>query len=63
MIKANKSVKVINQHGPAGFVLLLAYIGAAVYFVQQSTGFWGFVWALIKAVAWPAILVYHLLGI
>ncbi|HSX05699.1 MAG TPA: hypothetical protein VLF69_04480 [Candidatus Saccharimonadales bacterium] len=62
MVKVDKSVKVINQHGPTGFVLLLAYIGAAVYFVQQSAGFWGFVWALIKALAWPAILVHHLLG-
>jgi hypothetical protein len=54
-----KTVKVMNQSGPMGFVLFLAYIGAAVYFVEQSSGFFGFLWALIKAIAWPAILLYN----
>ena len=53
-----KKVKVVNE-GPMGFALFLAYMGAAVYFWHQASGFWGFVWALLKAVAWPAILVYH----
>lgn len=56
--KSNK-IKVINDHGPLGFVLFMAYMGAAVYFVQQSSGFWGFIWALIKAIAWPGILIYQ----
>lgn len=56
--KHNK-IKVINDHGPLGFVLFVAYIGAAVYFVQQSNGFWGFIWAFIKAMAWPGILIYQ----
>jgi hypothetical protein len=54
-----KTVKVMNQSGPMGFVLFLAYIGAAVYFVEQSSGFFGFIWALMKAIAWPAILLYN----
>ena len=53
-----KAEKVTNQ-APTGFVLFMAYIGAAVYFVHQSSGFFGFIWALIKAIAWPAILVYQ----
>ena len=54
-----KTVKVMNQSGPLGFVLFLAYMGAAVYFVEQSSGFFGFIWALLKAVVWTAILVYN----
>lgn len=59
MSKNEKTIKVINEHGPMGFVLFLAYCGAAVYFVEQSSGFFGFIWALLKAVVWPAILVYN----
>lgn len=63
MRDAEKRVKVINQQGPAGLVFIIAYVGAAVYFVHQSHGFWPFIWALIKAAAWPGILVYHILGL
>lgn len=59
----HSSVKVMNQHGPMGFVFFVAYIGAAVYFVQQSSGFWGFVGALIEAMVWPGFVVYHVLQI
>lgn len=59
----HSSAKVINQHGPLGFVFFVAYIGAAVYFVQQSSGFWGFIWALIEATVWPGFVVYHVLQI
>ncbi|MFA5004497.1 MAG: hypothetical protein WC498_04460 [Candidatus Saccharimonadales bacterium] len=62
-MKRDKTVKVINQGGPAGFVLLAAYVGAAVHFVQQSVGFWGFILALLKAAVWPAYLLYHVLGV
>ena len=51
-------VKIVNQ-GPIGFIFFVAYVGAAVYFWHQASGFWEYVWALLKAVAWPAILVYH----
>lgn len=47
-----------------GFPSFLAYIGAAVYFVQQTDGgFWVVVLALLKACVWPAYLVYHLLSL
>jgi len=56
-------VKVTNQHGPWGFVFFIAYIGAAVYFVQQSEGFWGFIGALFQAIVWPGYVVYHVMKI
>ena len=56
---SNKTVKVINRGSPFGGAYLVTYVGAAVYFVQQSEGFWGFVWALIKALVWPGFLIHR----
>jgi hypothetical protein len=58
MVKTDKTVKAINN-GPLGFAFFMAYAGAAVYLVQQSEGFFGFIWALLKAVVWPAIITYR----
>ncbi len=57
----NKTIKVINQSGPGGWVFFLTLIGAAVYFVQQSAGFWGFILALLKAFVWPAFVTHQTL--
>jgi hypothetical protein len=56
------NVKVVKQGG-AGGAYFLGMIGAAVYFLHVSYGFWPSVVALLKAVVWPAFLVYHLLGL
>jgi hypothetical protein len=39
----------------------LGFLGAAVYFVQTSSGFWPGVWGVLKALVWPAFLVYKAL--
>jgi hypothetical protein len=36
-------------------------IGAAVYYIQHATTFWAGVWGFLKALVWPAFLVYELL--
>ena len=41
----------------------LGMIGAAVYYLHTTIGFWPSVTALLKACVWPAFLVYHLLGL
>ena len=62
MVKNDKSVKVVNNAGgPFGGTFLVTYIGAAVYFVQQSDGFWGFVLAMLEALVWPAFVVHRAL--
>lgn len=38
----------------------LGLIGAAVYFIQQATSFWAGVLGLLKALVWPAFIVYKL---
>jgi hypothetical protein len=40
----------------------LGFIGAAVYYIAHSTSFWSGVLGILKAIVWPAFLVYHLLG-
>ncbi len=51
-----------NYHKPLGGAYFLGFIGAAVYYIQQATGFWAGVLGILKAVVWPAFLVYKLLG-
>lgn len=59
----NSLVKVAHEHGPLGFVFFVAYIGAVVYFFQQDPHFWGFIWALLKAIVWPAVVLYHVMQV
>lgn len=47
--------------GMGGGAYGLAFIGALVYFMQNVSTFSGGVMALLKAIVWPAILVYKLL--
>lgn len=63
MAKDVNMVKVVNDHGPLGWVLFTAYIGAAVHFYQVDPGFWGFFLALIKAIFWPGFVAYEVLGL
>jgi hypothetical protein len=50
------------REGPWGFIFVLAYIGAAIYFVSVSDGsFWGVVLGLLQAIVWPVYVVFHVL--
>jgi hypothetical protein len=44
-----------------GGIYFLGFIGAAVYYIQNATGFWNGVVGFLKALVWPAFLVYKLL--
>jgi hypothetical protein len=56
--------RVIVREGPWGFFFLLAYIGAAIYFVSESDGsFWGVILGLLQAIVWPVYVVYHALDL
>jgi hypothetical protein len=48
------------QHGAqSGAVYGLGLIGSAVYFISTATGFWMGVLGFLKALVWPAFLVYE----
>ncbi len=51
-----------HRHGPSGGIYGLAFVGAAVYFIQQSDSFWTGVLGFFKAIVWPAILLYNILA-
>ena len=39
----------------------LGFIGAAIYYISAATGFWMGVLGILKAIVWPAFLVFQLL--
>ena len=46
--------------GSGGCIYFLGFIGAAVYYISSTTGFWIGVLGLLKALVWPAFLVFEL---
>ncbi len=47
--------------GSSSAVYGLGFVGALIYFIQHATGFWIGVLGILKAMVWPAILIYKLL--
>ncbi len=44
-----------------GAIYGLGIIGAAVYYIQHSNGFWEGALGILKAIFWPAMLIYKVL--
>jgi hypothetical protein len=44
-----------------GAIYGLGFVGAAIYYIQTATGFWAGVLGVLKALVWPAFLVFELL--
>lgn len=58
----NNRGRIVERNGAVGFFFLLAYIGAAIYFISQSDGsFWAVVLGLLQAIVWPVYVMYHVL--
>ena len=51
----------IHGSGAAGAVYGLGLIGAAIYFIGQASTFMTGVIGFLKALVWPAFLVYEAL--
>ena len=51
--------KEVSGNVPAGAVYALGLIGAAVYYISIATGFWMGLLGVIKALVWPAIMVFE----
>ncbi len=39
----------------------LGFLGSLIYFIQHASGFWIGVLGFLKALVWPAVLIYKLL--
>ena len=53
----------IQQHGPNSAVYGLGLIGALIYFISNATSFWMGALGFLKALVWPAFLVYEALKV
>ncbi|MCK5149789.1 hypothetical protein KAJ87_02595 [Candidatus Pacearchaeota archaeon] len=64
LFKRGKKNKLNCSHCGAcgGGIYFFGLIGAAIYYLQTATSFWGGVLGILKALVWPAILIYKLLG-
>ena len=49
----------VEKHGSSGAVYGLGFIGAVVFYISNATGFWMGVLGFLKAIVWPAFLVYE----
>lgn len=62
--QSHQERKRMRNHGGsgiAGAAYFMAFIGAAVYYIQQATTFGIGVIGFLKALVWPAFLIYNLL--
>jgi len=50
-----------QSSGAAGAVYGLGLIGAAIYYISVATSFWMGVLGVLKAIVWPAFLVFEAL--
>lgn len=51
-----------RNNNPISCIYGLGLIGAAVFYIGQATTFGMGVLGILKALVWPAMLVYKLLG-
>ncbi len=48
-------------HHSGNAIYGLGLMGAVIFYISKATGFWMGVVGLLKALVWPAFLVYQLL--
>ena len=59
--KEHKSRKRTGGGSSSDAVYGMALIGSAIYFIQHAATFWEVVLGILKAIVWPAIVIYKLL--
>lgn len=52
----------MNRSAGSGAVYGLGFIGAVIYYLQHAATLGDGVFGILKAIVWPAMLVYKLLG-
>jgi len=51
----------VQNNAPASAVYGVGLIGAAIYYISTATTFWMGLLGFLKALVWPAFLVYEAL--
>lgn len=61
--KPKKKENKVPGGDSGGLIWFLGTIGALVYYIQQAESFVEGSFGVLKALMWPAMLVYKLLGL
>ena len=48
----------VSSSGTGGCLYFLGFIGALIYYITTAPTFWDVVVGFLKAIVWPAFLVY-----
>ena len=59
--KEHRKGRGVQGNGVCGGFYGLAFIGAAVYYIGHAASFWAGVLGFLKALVWPAVLMYKVL--
>ncbi|MBM3228598.1 hypothetical protein FJZ20_01815 [Candidatus Pacearchaeota archaeon] len=51
----------MNGNNAGGAIYGLGFIGAVIYYISTATGFWNGILGFLKALVWPAFLIYEAL--
>lgn len=51
--------KKLQDNSSSSAIYGLGFIGAAVYYIVHATCFWAGVLGVLKAIVWPAFLIYE----
>jgi hypothetical protein len=54
-------MKMCSCNSTGGAIYGLGFLGAAIYYISTATSFMMGCLGVLKALVWPAFLVYHLL--
>lgn len=60
--KKKQTWKSSPQTNTGGFIWFLGFVGAFIYYVEQVDNFAAGIVAFLKAIVWPAFLVYKSLS-
>jgi hypothetical protein len=51
----------VQRNGVTGGVYGMAFLGAAVYYLQHANTLWAGIVGFVKAIFWPGVLMYKVL--
>lgn len=51
----------VSKCSSSNAVYGLGFIGAAIYYIVTATGFWNGFLGILKAIVWPAFLIFELM--
>lgn len=59
--KKSKKMTCDSAGGCSGCAYILGFLGAFIYYVQHAESFLVGLWGFVKALVWPAVLVYKIM--